>query len=541
MTDIYLDLDKQHIIISFKFDREVIAIIKNKLKGGYWDGTSKRWACSIDNYALLLKLFPNAQQSEKLSSYFERFKKSEEKIVVQPEKLLLPVRDYQLQGADFLLNTGYLLGDKVGLGKSVQAILAAMSHPKNQKILIVTLASLKANWQREIKKWTGLDSCVILGTKRQRTKLWQQPFQFFICNYELVSIDFDLISNFDIVIFDEATALNNLMTKRSKSSRNLDTSTVWGLTASSIDKEYIRYFNLLSFLNPIETGSRKEFLDKCCFIGRFGEVLAYREGEIEKFIKQTAHMTLQRTMADIQDQLLPTNYIPRYLDMGDAQSKMYDRLVNAFVQWALETNRSAAPLTKYLRLRQFCDDPRLLDIDVPSIKSEYLYYELSKINEKSIVFTGFSQMANLIESDLEEKGISTLKITGDVKQKDRQPIIDIFNNDDDHKVLIMTEAGAFGLNIGRASWIIHYDCPWNPTVVEQREGRVGGLRQQGTVNIMNLIVSNSIDSYVFDNYNNLKTMSNIFDRVSLLNILFGGRNGSDTEYGEKLLENDVPE
>ncbi|MBR4984301.1 MAG: DEAD/DEAH box helicase [Proteobacteria bacterium] len=42
----------------------------------------------------------------------------------------------------------------------------------------------------------------------------------------------------------------------------------------------------------------------------------------------------------------------------------------------------------------------------------------------------------------------------------------------DARLLVCTDAFACGQNFQKASWLIHLDLPWNPTVLEQREGRI---------------------------------------------------------------------
>ncbi|MGK2858763.1 MAG: helicase-related protein [Thermoanaerobaculia bacterium] len=44
-------------------------------------------------------------------------------------------------------------------------------------------------------------------------------------------------------------------------------------------------------------------------------------------------------------------------------------------------------------------------------------------------------------------------------------------------VLVATDVGCEGLNLQRASWVVHADLPWNPSKLEQRIGRVGRIGQ----------------------------------------------------------------
>jgi superfamily II DNA or RNA helicase len=47
----------------------------------------------------------------------------------------------------------------------------------------------------------------------------------------------------------------------------------------------------------------------------------------------------------------------------------------------------------------------------------------------------------------------------------------------DARVLILTDLGAEGLNLQNASVVVHYDLPWNPVRLEQRDGRIHRIGQ----------------------------------------------------------------
>ena len=62
--------------------------------------------------------------------------------------------------------------------------------------------------------------------------------------------------------------------------------------------------------------------------------------------------------------------------------------------------------------------------------------------------------------------------------------------------MIMTEAGAYGLNLQAASYVVHYDSPWSVAKLTQREDRAHRIGQGKPVTVYNLIAKNTIDEYV---------------------------------------------
>src|SRR5207248_79888 len=51
----------------------------------------------------------------------------------------------------------------------------------------------------------------------------------------------------------------------------------------------------------------------------------------------------------------------------------------------------------------------------------------------------------------------------------------------DVDILVCTDLAAEGLNLQRAGMVVHYDVPWNPVRIDQRNGRacrIGQTREQ---------------------------------------------------------------
>lgn len=87
-----------------------------------------------------------------------------------------------------------LLADEMGLGKTIQAIAAcALLHHlgKAQRVLIVTPASLKTEWEEQIRKFTTLSQRLVYGPRSVRVKYYadSSPPVFTIVNYEQVVTD----------------------------------------------------------------------------------------------------------------------------------------------------------------------------------------------------------------------------------------------------------------------------------------------------------------------------------------------------------------
>ena len=92
------------------------------------------------------------------------------------------LKPHQETGVKFLVgNKKCVLADSMGTGKTVQAIVAALAAGC-KKILVITTASLKSTWKREISYFENLNDIVIVnGSKWDGT-----AGKFTVINYDIV-------------------------------------------------------------------------------------------------------------------------------------------------------------------------------------------------------------------------------------------------------------------------------------------------------------------------------------------------------------------
>jgi SNF2 family DNA or RNA helicase len=107
----------------------------------------------------------------------------------------------------------------------------------------------------------------------------------------------------------------------------------------------------------------------------------------------------------------------------------------------------------------------------PKMEQCLSFYESMKEDEpesKLVIFTRFERMAQLIHQQMPGSVMYTGKMTNAAKEY----AVEQFKTNPDVKCFIATDAGSTGLNLQVANYMIHFDLPWDPTLIEQRNGRI---------------------------------------------------------------------
>ena len=115
-----------------------------------------------------------------------------------------------------------------------------------------------------------------------------------------------------------------------------------------------------------------------------------------------------------------------------------------------------------------------------------------RCNERLIVFTEYKTtldyLANRLRQEYSEDSVLTLFGAGGpsgMGSAERDSVKAAFNDPDATvRILVATDAASEGLNLHRtARYLLHYDCPWNPSRLEQRNGRLDRYGQARDVTV----------------------------------------------------------
>ncbi|KZT54103.1 hypothetical protein CALCODRAFT_473944 [Calocera cornea HHB12733] len=121
----------------------------------------------------------------------------------------------------------------------------------------------------------------------------------------------------------------------------------------------------------------------------------------------------------------------------------------------------------------------------------------SNRQEKTIIFSQFTGMLDLIEPFLKHHRIKFSRIDGSLRPTERELAINKIKNDSATTVILISfKAGGVGLNLVCCNNVILVDLWWNPALEDQAFDRAHRLGQTRAVNIYKLVIENTVEDRI---------------------------------------------
>jgi SNF2 family DNA or RNA helicase len=452
-----------------------------------------------------------------------------------PKKLNATLRPYQLQGIAWLqflheLSAGGILADDMGLGKTLMA-LTLLSWRKEKEgtmpNLIICPTSVMSNWLKEANRFTPtLKTVLLTGEAREylraciktdktgqsqflKTRFKRSPLgdvDIMVTSYGLLRRDVELLAQIPCryLILDEAQNIKNYETATAKAARRLQGESRLALSGTPVENRLGELYSLMDFCNPGMLGSKKDFLRRFEM-----PILSDSRGPAAHRLREMIRpFVLRRTKRQVLQDLPPKQEIEHLCLLSLEQKQRYDALamiVRGEIAPLFANAQSLGQnqiklLTALLRLRQMACDPRLIDRSLPARQSvkrnEFmtLVRELVSEGRRVLVFSQFVELLHLWKRDIEREGIAYEYLDGSTKN--REEVIEGFQNGDAPLFLISLKAGGTGLNLTAADTVIHCDPWWNPAVEEQATDRAHRIGQTKPVTVYRLIAAGTIEEKI---------------------------------------------
>jgi len=427
-----------------------------------------------------------------------------------PSTFKAVLRDYQLSGFNWLARlanwgVGACLADDMGLGKTIQALALALDRADQGPTLVVAPTSVCPNWQEEANRFAPTFKVVLFGG-RQRKKMLSElgPFDLMICSYGLLQQESALLAtrNWETIILDEAQAIKNFITKRSRAAMLLQGRFKMVTTGTPIENHLTELWNLFQFINPGLLGSLNQFNQRFAIPIERGN-----DPEARKKLKKLINpFILRRLKSQVLEELPERTEILLQVEMEEKEAALYAALRQRALENLRQTGgqpgkRSLQILAEIMKLRRACCNPRLVlpETDIPSAKLTLfakLVDELRENGHKALVFSQFVDHLSLVREHLDREGIAYRYLDGSTPSKERQRQVQEFQAGHGDLFLISLKAGGVGLNLTAADYVIHMDPWWNPAVEDQASDRAHRIGQQRPVTIYRLVTKNTIEEKI---------------------------------------------
>jgi SNF2 family DNA or RNA helicase len=431
-----------------------------------------------------------------------------------------PPLEHQKIAIEKLVGTKrFILADDMGLGKTTSTIIAALETGE-EKILIICPASLKINWEREIRNYTDRSVYIAEG------KNFSTEHDFVIVNYDILKNFYDIKNkdkspitqaNFGLVVIDEAHYIQNGQAQRTKLVNSFvkNVKRLWLLTGTPMTSRPMNYFNLLQLIDSPVAQNWMAYAIRYCQGYQFnaGKRKVWNvtgASNLEELRDRTSRQVLRRLKTEVLD--LPDKIIsPVYLRL---KSRLYEGLMGEYYDWYENKTDESSSLTvqfsKLMKVRQVIAEEKIKD-------TIELAENIIEQGKKVIIFTNFTDTLKKIT---EHFGKIAVSLDGSTSKPARQFAVDQFQENEKVKVFVGNlKAAGVGLTLTAAEAVIMNDLSFVPSDHSQAEDRAFRYGQKNNVSVYYPIFDNTIEGAIYDI---LIKKKNIFETVMGDNLLDKG-------------------
>ncbi|MDD6462150.1 MAG: DEAD/DEAH box helicase [Bifidobacteriaceae bacterium] len=422
--------------------------------------------------------------------------------------LTCELRRYQEWGVKYILHQKrVLLGDQMGLGKTIEAIAAMVSlhNVGATHFIVVCPASVLVNWEREVSSKSALTAYVAHGEGidaaiREWVRAGGVAITTFgmcgrlreVCEGSAVEetgndargdvVQGDVVPNgaasrnsfpakprakLDMLVVDEAHYVKNPAAKRTKRVAALSqcTDRVLFMTGTPLENRVDEMTHIISLLRPD-------------IAQRLGSMQA--GSYAPQFRAAVSEVYLRRKRDDVLAQLPEKEESEEWCMLKPRERAVYEQTV-------MDGN--------WQQMRQISWNVDDLRDSSKADRLDELVADATEDGRKIIVYSYYLHTIDAICQRYADRVIGP--INGSVSPADRQRMVDAFNAAPAGTILVaQVEAGGTGLNIQSASVIIFCEPQLKPSIEDQAISRAYRMGQTRNVLVFRLLCVKSVDERI---------------------------------------------
>lgn len=544
LRPVYVTQTPKAFRVSFDYNPKLVEQIKRIPSAPRWDPSEKEWVVLKEsvkyppgrNAQWYVDAFADWAVRIRLASA-KRYKEIETDIdYTLPELkpftgehyMLLDPYPYQLEGVRYALDhKRCIFGDEPGLGKTLTAICSVVKAHREAKVygesfpvLVVCPASLKINWQREFRKFAGMNAIILDDSNRST---WEQFYNLelrngermcnvFITNYESLrkffvtkvaegrltqkGITYDKrIGLFNTVIIDESHKCKSPKTQQAKFVEGICKGKrfVFELTGTPVVNNNTDLIQQLKILGRLDDfGGYNRFMSRFCdgpsLSSRLRELnfrlwsTCFFRREKQKVLSQLPEKSRQYITCDITNRKEYNDAerdVIRYLrEYKNADDDKVQRAMRGAIMVKMGILKSIAAKGKIKVVSEFVHD---------IIDGEH--------GEKLILFAYLKEVVQALKKEFP----AAVTVTGEDSIQQKQEAVDRFQGDERCRLIILNyRSGGTGLTLTASSRVVFIEFPWTYSDCEQAEDRAHRNGQKNNVNCYYFLGDKTIDRYMYD-------------------------------------------
>lgn len=428
-----------------------------------------------------------------------------------PERLNATLRDYQLEGFQWMTRlgsweAGACLADDMGLGKTVQTIAVLLDKAGEGPSLVVAPASVVPNWRKELNRFAPTLNVSILNEATDRKELVEAATNndVIVSTYGLLVTEEEIITRkqWNVICLDEAHAIKNRDTKTSGVAMQLEAKQRIILTGTPIQNHLGELWNLFQFINPGLLGSYDQF-NKKYILPISQDHDTQRKQQLKRLVQP---FMLRRTKQEVVEELPDKTEITRNVQLTDEEMAVYE-VIRRKAKEELEELEASG---KALNINALAEITRLrLCACTASLAQkgwsgncakldafEELASDIYQSGNRTLVFSQFTSFLEMAAQRLKALKIPYFYLDGSTPMRKRTQMVEAFQKGECPVFLISLKAGGLGLNLTGANYVIHLDPWWNPAIEQQATDRAYRIGQRQNVTVYHLISSNTIEEKI---------------------------------------------
>jgi len=429
------------------------------------------------------------------------------------------LRDYQRRGVAWLqalaeLGFGALLADDMGLGKTLQAIALLAGRRDGRPHLVVCPTSVVGNWERELARFApALPVARYHGPERAAYGLdGLKPGTVAVTSYGLLRRDATRLAevDWDVVVLDEAQQIKNQAAQTARAAKRLRALARVALTGTPVENRLSELWSIMDFANPGLLGPFHRFRTRYAV-----PIERWQARDATVRLRQVTAPFMMRRLkndpavaADLPPKIESTVVCALTREQATLYQAAVDTLLNDAGGLGSGIGRRGRILKLLTALKQICNHPaQYLDEAGPLAgrsgklaRTTEILAEVIESGERALVFTQYREMGERLARHLATAlGLAGVPfLHGGVERTLRDRMVESFQTDraECPILLVSLRAGGTGLNLTRATHVVHYDRWWNPAVEDQATDRAYRIGQDRTVTVHKLVTGGTLEERI---------------------------------------------